>query len=119
MPLRVYVQPRADFDRWIEEQQRQPVTNQAVSEGRQVFESTACVNCHTVSGTRANGRFGPDLTHLMSRDTIASGVADNTPDNLRQWIQNPDAIKPGARMPAMGLGERQLEAVLAYLATLR
>ena len=119
MLLRVYVQPRADFDRWIEEQQRQPVTNQAVSEGRQVFESTACVNCHTVSGTRANGRFGPDLTHLMSRDTIASGVADNTPDNLRQWIQNPDAIKPGARMPAMGLGERQLEAVLAYLATLR
>jgi len=119
MLLRVYVQPRADFDRWIEEQQRQPVTNQAVSEGRQIFESTACVNCHTVSGTRANGRFGPDLTHLMSRDTIASGVADNTPENLRQWIENPDAIKPGARMPAMGLGARQVEAVVAYLATLR
>jgi cytochrome c oxidase subunit 2 len=119
MLLRVYVQPRADFDRWIQEQQQQPVTNQAVSEGRQVFESTACVNCHTVSGTRANGRFGPDLTHLMSRDTIASGVADNTPDNLRQWIQNPDEIKPGARMPAMGLGARQLEAVVAYLQTLR
>jgi cytochrome c oxidase subunit 2 len=119
MLLRVYVQPRAEFDRWIEEQRQQPVTSQAVSEGRQVFESTACVNCHTVSGTRANGRFGPDLTHLMSRDTIASGVADNTPDNLRQWIENPDAIKPGARMPAMGLGARQLEAVVAYLATLR
>ena len=55
----------------------------------------------------------------MSRDTIASGVADNTPENLRQWIENPDAIKPGARMPAMGLGARQLEAVVAYLATLR
>jgi cytochrome c oxidase subunit 2 len=119
MLLRVYVQPRAEFDRWIQEQQQQAVTNQAVSEGRHVFESTACVNCHTVSGTRANGRFGPDLTHLMSRDTIASGVADNTPENLRQWIQNPDAIKPGARMPAMGLGARQLEAVVAYLATLR
>ena len=71
------------------------VTNQAVSEGRQIFESTACVNCHTVSGTTANGRFGPDLTHLMSRDTIASGAADNTPENLRLWIRNPDAIKPG------------------------
>jgi len=119
MLLRVYVQPRAEFDRWIQEQQQQAVTNQAVSEGRQVFESTACVNCHTVSGTRANGRFGPDLTHLMSRDTIASGVADNTPENLRQWIQNPDDIKPGARMPAMGLGARQVEAVVAYLQTLR
>jgi cytochrome c oxidase subunit 2 len=119
MLLRVYVQPRAEFDRWIQEQQQQAVTNQSVSEGRHVFESTACVNCHTVSGTRANGRFGPDLTHLMSRDTIASGVADNTPENLRQWIQNPDAIKPGARMPAMGLGAHQLEAVVAYLGTLR
>ncbi len=47
----------------------------AVSEGRQIFETTACINCHTVSGTVANGRFGPDLTHLMSRDTIASGAA--------------------------------------------
>jgi cytochrome c oxidase subunit 2 len=90
-----------------------------VSEGRHVFESTACINCHTVSGTRANGRFGPDLTHLMSRATIASGVADNTPENLRQWIREPDAIKPGARMPPMGLSERALEAVAAYLETLR
>ena len=119
MLLRVYVQPRAEFDRWIEEQQQQAVTNQAVSEGRQVFESTACVNCHTVSGTSAKGRFGPDLTHLMSRDTIASGIADNTPDNLRTWIRRPDAIKPGARMPAMGLSEREVEAVATYLETLR
>jgi len=119
MLLRVYVQSRAEFDRWIQEQQQQVVTNEAVSEGRHVFESTACVNCHTVSGTNANGRFGPDLTHLMSRDTIASGVADNTPENLRTWIRRPDAIKPGARMPAMGLSEREVEAVAAYLETLR
>ena len=119
MLLRVYVQARAEFDRWIQEQQQQAVANQAVSEGRQVFESTACVNCHTVSGTSAKGRFGPDLTHLMSRDTIASGIADNTPDNLRTWIRRPDAIKPGARMPAMGLSEHEVEAVAAYLETLR
>jgi cytochrome c oxidase subunit II len=121
MLLRVYVQPRAEFDRWIQEQKQQAeaVTNPAVSEGRHVFETTACVNCHAVSGTNAKGRFGPDLTHLMSRDTIASGVADNTPDNLRKWIRRPDAIKPGARMPAMGLSEREVEAVAAYLETLR
>src|SRR5262245_7670278 len=119
MLLRVYVQPRAEFDRWIQEQQQTADTNQAVAEGRHVFESTACINCHTVSGTPANGTFGPDLTHLRSRDTIAGGVADNTPDNLRKWIRNPDSIKPGSRMPAVGLGARQLEAVVAYLATLR
>lgn len=119
MLLRVYVQPRAEFDRWIQEQQQPVAASPAVAEGRQIFESTACVNCHTVAGTDASGRFGPDLTHLMSRDTIASGVADNTPGNLRQWIRRPDAIKPGSRMPAMGLSERELEAVAAYLETLR
>jgi len=119
MLLRVYVQPRAEFDRWIQEQQRPAESSPVASEGCRIFESTACINCHTVSGTRANGRFGPDLTHLMSRDTIASGVADNTRDNLRQWIRDPDSIKPGARMPAMGLGARELEAVAAYLETLR
>ena len=73
------------------QQQSQPAqTNTAVSEGQRIFETTACINCHTVTGTVANGRFGPDLTHLMSRDTIASGAAPNTPENLRLWIQNPD-----------------------------
>ena len=86
----------------------------AASEGQQIFETTACINCHAVAGTVANGRFGPDLTHLMSRDTIASGAAPNTPENLRRWIRNPDAIKPGSRMPAMELSDRELDAVTAY-----
>jgi len=119
MLLRVYVQPRAEFDRWVQEQRQPTDSGPVVFEGRRIFESTACINCHTVAGTPANGRFGPDLTHLMSRDTIAAGVAENTPDNLRQWVRNPDAIKPGSRMPAMGLGEHQLEAVVEYLETLR
>jgi cytochrome c oxidase subunit 2 len=72
-----------------------------------------------VAGTVANGRFGPDLTHLMSRDTIAAGAAKNTPENLRQWILNPDAIKPGSLMPAMQLSDQELDALTAYLETLR
>ena len=87
--------------------------------GQRVFESTACVNCHTVSGTSAKGGFGPDLTHLMSRDTIAAGAAPNTPENLRLWIRNPDAIKPGSKMPAMGLSDQDVNAVAAFLETLR
>jgi len=93
--------------------------NPAVSEGQRIFKATACINCHDVTGTVADGSFGPDLTHLMSRETIASGAAPNTPENLRLWIQNPDAIKPGSKMPAMGLSDQELDAVTAYLATLR
>ena len=88
----------------------------AVAEGQTRFSRrTACVNCHTVAGTAATGRFGPDLTHLMSRDTIASGAVPNTPENLRRWIRNPDAIKPGSLMPAMHLNDHELDAVTAYL----
>jgi cytochrome c oxidase subunit 2 len=119
MLLRVYVQSRDEFDRWIQQQRQPALVNGAVSQGQRIFETTACINCHTVSGTVANGRFGPDLTHLMSRDTIAAGAAKNTPENLRQWILNPDAIKPGSLMPAMQLSDQDLDALTAYLQTLR
>jgi cytochrome c oxidase subunit 2 len=119
MLLRIYVQSRDEFDRWIREQSQPAQISDVASEGRRIFETTACINCHTVSGTVASGKFGPDLTHLMSRETIASGVAPNTREALRLWIKNPDAIKPGSRMPAMDLNDRDLDAVTAYLATLR
>ena len=99
-------------------QQRTPEPG-ILSAGQRVFESTACVNCHAISGTSARGRFGPDLTHLMSRDTIAAGAARNTPEMLRLWVRSPDAIKPGSKMPAMGLNDSDLDALTAYLETLR
>jgi cytochrome c oxidase subunit II len=119
MLLRIYVDSPEQFRQWVEEQKKPAVGNDAVAEGRRVFESTACVNCHAVSGTIADGHFGPDLTHLMSRDTIAAGAAANTPENLRTWIQNPDAIKPSSLMPAMQLSNHDLDALTAYLETLR
>jgi cytochrome c oxidase subunit 2 len=119
MLLRVYVQTRAEFDQWIREQSQPAQSTGVISDGQRIFERTACINCHAVAGTAANGRFGPDLTHLMSRDTIASGAAPNTPENLRNWIRNPDAIKPGSKMPAMGLSDPELDAVTQYLETLR
>jgi len=117
MLLRVYVQSPEEFQRWVHEEQLS--AHNTSSAGERVFESTACVNCHTVSGTPAKGKFGPDLTHLMSRDTIAAGAAPNTPETLRLWIKKPDAIKPGSKMPAMGLNDQDLDAVTAYLETLR
>jgi cytochrome c oxidase subunit 2 len=119
MLLRVYVDSQEQFDNWVHSQERAAANDGSTEAGRRVFESTGCINCHAVRGTVANGRFGPDLTHLMSRDTIASGVAPNTPENLRNWIQNPDSIKEGSLMPAMKLSDEELDALVAYLGTLR
>ena len=118
MLLRVYVESAEDFKKWVRAQQQ---TNGDTSEvtGRLVFERTACLNCHAIGGTNGNGRFGPDLTHLMSRRTIASGAAENNSQNLRLWIQNPDAIKTGSLMPAMKLSDAELDALVRYLETLR
>ena len=100
--------------------QRKPaIKDESAIAGRRVFEATACINCHTVRGTAANGRFGPDLTHVMSRATIASGAADNTPENLRLWLKDPDAIKPGSLMPAMRMTDAELDAVVRYMQSLR
>lgn len=87
--------------------------------GQRVFEQQACINCHAVRGTIANGRFGPDLTHLMSRDTIGSGILKNTPENLDRWINDPNDFKPGCLMPAMHLTDKQNAQITAYLLTLR
>lgn len=119
MLLRVSVDSPEDFAAWVRAQQQPATQDEKAMSGRRVFETTACINCHTVGGTVANGRFGPDLTHLMSRHTIASGAAENTAEKLRLWIQNPEAIKPGSLMPAMQLSDADLDAVVAYMETLR
>jgi cytochrome c oxidase subunit 2 len=118
MLLEVSVDSPEAFENWVLAQ-KQAVSDENESAGKRVFETTACVNCHAVSGTRATGRFGPDLTHLMRRRTIASGAAENTSDNLRLWIENPDAIKPGSLMPAMKLSDADLNELVHYLETLR
>ena len=122
MLLRVYVDTPDQFAEWVKAEQQpgaQPdAQDTAVVAGRHVFETEACVNCHTISGTAAKGTFGPDLTHLMSRATIAAGAAPNTTDNLRAWIRDPDTFKPGALMPAMQLSDQETNEVVAYLATL-
>jgi cytochrome c oxidase subunit 2 len=119
MLLRVVVHPAAEFARWVAAQQAPAVDDPAVRAGREVFEKVACVSCHTVRGTPANGVFGPDLTHLMSRETLGAGVAPNTPERLRAWVHDPAALKPGALMPAMQLAGDDLDRLVAYLASLR
>ena len=119
MLLSVTVDSAEDFDLWVKGQQERAAQDQTAVAGKRIFETTACINCHAIRGTVANGRYGPDLTHFMSRKTLASGAAANTTDNLRLWIENPEAIKPGSLMPAMKLSDADLGALVRYMETLR
>lgn len=118
MLLRVYVQTPEQFAAWVKQQQQPAVEEPSVAAGREVFMDNACMDCHTVQGTPATGHYGPDLTHVASRDTLGAGIVKNTPANLRAWIKDPDSFKPGVRMPAMQLNDQQLNEVTAYLETL-
>jgi cytochrome c oxidase subunit 2 len=120
MALYAIAEPAAAFEAWSQGQiapAAAPVSPRAVA-GEAVFQAH-CAACHTVRGTPAGGVVGPDLTHLMSRGTIASGVLPNTPDALAGWISNPQAIKPDALMPPSGLSGPDLGAVTAYLEGLK
>jgi cytochrome c oxidase subunit 2 len=119
MLITVIAQPREQYDKWEANQRQNAVEDKAVAAGKHLFLRTACINCHTVRGTVANGTFAPDLTHLMSRATIASGMARITPDNLRAWVWDPQNIKPGCEMPSMKLSREEVDLVCAYLETLQ
>jgi cytochrome c oxidase subunit 2 len=119
MMIRVIVESRAAFDQWVAAQQLPATRQDTAVHGQQVFEANACVSCHTVKGTSAHGTYGPDLTHLMSRQTLGSGAATNTPEHLRIWLRNPALIKPGVLMPAMNLSEHELDDVAAWMVTLK
>jgi cytochrome c oxidase subunit 2 len=119
MLLTVTVHPKEEFALWVAAQQAAAPDLPEGRAGRDVFTSVACINCHTVRGTPANGVFGPDLTHLMSRATLGAGVARNTPEKLRAWVNDPASLKPGALMPAMKVSGNELDQLVAYLVTLR
>jgi cytochrome c oxidase subunit 2 len=113
------VHPRGEFDQWVAAQKKEVEPDARVAEGRAVYESLACVSCHAIQGTLSKGVFGPDLSHLMSRQTLGSGVVENTPATLRKWVNDPQEIKPGCLMPSMNLTKTQLDGVMAYLESLK
>jgi cytochrome c oxidase subunit 2 len=119
MLIRVYADTPEEFAAWVAREKQPALQNPSTAEGRAVFMSNACVECHTISGTAAKGTYGPDLSHLASRDTIASGAVPLTQANLHAFIANPAQFKPGVLMPAMHLNDHDLDAVTQYLMTLR
>ncbi|MEO7986216.1 MAG: cytochrome c oxidase subunit II [Gemmatimonadales bacterium] len=120
MAMSVIAEPAGKFNQWLV-LQRQPAAappDPDVAAGERVFASSACALCHTVRGTLAGGRLGPDLTHLAGRRTIAAGMLPNTRGNLAGWIANPQALKPGSLMPVVPLRATELLAVVAFLQSL-
>lgn len=118
MRMRVIVHPRATWGAWVAGQQAVPATAAAVADGAALFARSACVGCHTIRGVSA-GVIGPDLTHFGSRGTVAAGILPSTLDNVAAWVKDPQALKPGVKMPALGLTDEQARAVAAYLLSLK
>jgi cytochrome c oxidase subunit II len=119
MLIRVNVDSPEEFERWLANEARPAVDDPSVREGKALFLAQSCVNCHAVRGTPARGTYAPDLTHLMNRKTLASGITENTPDLLADWVRDPQQIKPGCLMPAFGLNDRANQLIVGYLQTLR
>ncbi len=121
MDLVLVAKPPSEFRAWLAAQRGPGAEPQTARErrGREVVEHGPCAICHTVAGTRALGGTGPDLSHFASRATLAAGAAANERSALTRWLQDPNALKPGAQMPAVPLSPSDLGAVVDYLESLR
>lgn len=119
MRLRVIAHSEAGYDRWVAEQLEPATAESLTMEGARLFLEGQCVNCHAIGGTDAAARSGPDLTHFGSRETFAGAMFRNTDENLRRWLEDPPAMKPGALMPDYGLSGQEIDALVAFLRSLR
>ncbi len=119
MRMRVIVDAPDAFERWAAAQRVTPAEPSGpAAEGKTLYASRGCVGCHTIRGVSA-GVLGPDLTTFGSRRTLAAGMFPNTPERVAAWVKNPGELKPGVKMPALGLTDDQARAVAAYLASLK
>lgn len=121
MAFHVIAQNEKDYQQWADGQRgpaQEPATD-LEKRGREVFLGASCLMCHRIEGTLAQGRTGPDLTHLASRAMIAAGTLDNTRGNLGGWILDPHGVKPGVTMPANQFSAPDLHALLGYLEKLK
>ena len=121
MALLVIADPPERFRAWADAQRQSstPPRTPQQALGKYLVERLPCANCHTVRGTQASGRLGPDLTHLASRRTLAAGTMPNNRGHLSGWLLDPQSIKPGSLMPPTAMSSESLQAVLAYLEALR
>lgn len=127
MRFQVIAHEPAEFDRWLDAQAEpaDAATDALAQEGQELFRSQQCITCHAIDGYEAAAgqpaevRIGPNLTHFASRRKFAGGWFDvGDEEQVKAWLANPPAAKPGAQMPNLGLSEEQIDALTAYLYTL-
>jgi cytochrome c oxidase subunit 2 len=121
MHFLIVAEPEEEFQRWQQAQLAPappPVTENA-KKGLALFEQMSCVNCHAIKGTIARATVGPDLTHFASRKQLGAGIVDNTPENLRRWLRDPQQVKVGVKMPDFKFTEEQVIDLADYIETLK
>lgn len=121
MRIRVIADDPATFQAWSEGQHMPSVTPSTPAQqiGQEHVMTYSCASCHSIGGTSAHGRIGPDLTHLGTRETLAAGRLQNTPQHLSAWLHDPDEFKPGSHMPNLQLTDEQRNAIVQYLEALK
>lgn len=123
MNFKVYAVSDTEFDEWLSSEKlanKQPkLLSPLANSGKQFFFQATCPQCHTIYGTPAEATIGPDLTHFARRKEIGAGVIENTPENLALWLKDPQALKPGCKMPDFKLSDEHLKQLVAYLETLK
>ena len=123
MLFRVVADDSSTFDAWVKQEQAAAASPPGgdAARGLQIFTSNGgCFACHTINGVdKAKGKVGPNLTHFGSRLTIAAGTLTNTPANLSTWLHNPQAVKPGNFMVIGKLSDADIQALIAYLESLK
>lgn len=121
MRIKVIAEPQEDFDRWISQQKQMAAipVNSVAQQGEVLFQEKTCGNCHTISGTPADGKIGPDLSHIASRETLLSGMMTNKKENLRKWLENPQNVKEGSNMPNFLMSENEVNELVDYLEQLK
>ena len=120
MAMLVFVQQPTAYRAWLTNMASRARTPAGGTDraGERVFMGSQCSSCHRIAGTAAQGTVGPDLSHVATRTTLASNTIANTPAELGAWVTNPQAIKPGNRMPDLGLSRGEVADIVAYLETL-
>jgi cytochrome c oxidase subunit 2 len=121
MAFTVVAEDDAAFEAWLNHQRQSAVEPQEerARRGREIFMAGRCAACHAIQGTPAHGTLAPELTHIATRDTVGAGTLSTTREHLREWVRNPQEIKPGVQMPANPLPADTLDDLVAYLETLR
>ena len=120
MHFLIVAEPPAQFAAW-EQAQLPPAApaSGSAAQGLALFQEYSCVSCHAINGTAAEARVAPDLTHFASRRKLGAGMADNTPENLRRWLTDPQQVKPGVKMPNFKFTTKQLTQLVDYFETLK